>query len=156
MMGPSFPGSLPLHLHRQQFEHVEVLRGTLGYVLGGVNATLAAGGRAVFPAAAPHFAFAAGGADVQLRMELRPALRGWELHETLTGLGRDYGRLDGAPPLQLLLTATEAGAEVAGPAAGQAVVEHLLCPLARWLGYRPFYDEYAVPRPPAAPPGVVS
>ena len=79
----------PDHVHRLQEERFEVLSGSLGLRVDGVEGVHGPGEVIVAAAGSPHAAWNAGEEDVHLLVEFRPALRTEIAFETLAGLARD-------------------------------------------------------------------
>lgn len=66
--------------------------------------------------------------------------------ETMIGLAQKYGSPGQIPPLQQLLSAQEGGMEYTFiPQPVRFVISHVAIPLAKLVGYRPFYPEYKTP-----------
>ncbi len=93
-----------------------------------------------------HFFFNAGdasGDDLHVRIALRPALSAATFFDNLVGLGRQYGTIGAAPPLQMIVLSVEHGLGFGLPPPLEAVLVRVMAPLGRLLGYRGTYPEYA-------------
>ena len=84
----------PDHVHARQEERFEVLCGRLGLRVDGVEVVHGPGDVIVAPAGAPHAAWNAGGEEVHVLVDFRPALRTEVAFETLATLARD-GKTNG-------------------------------------------------------------
>jgi len=133
------------HVHRLQEERFEVLSGTLGLRVEGVEDSYGPGELIVAAAGAPHAAWNAGGGDVHVLVDFRPALRTEVALEALAGLARE-GRTtrSGAPrnPLQGAVLLRHFEDEIYFARPPLAVQRAILGPLAavgRALGYRAEY-----------------
>ena len=116
------PGSPPPLVHYAQCETFKVLRGVMGYVLDGRNGTVASGESVSIPPGLPHFFYNAGdaaGADLLVRITLRPAGAARRFFENLAGLSRDYGSIERVPPLQLLQLFDAGDVDLAAPRPAQ-------------------------------------
>jgi quercetin dioxygenase-like cupin family protein len=138
------------HVHPLQDERFEVLSGSLGLRLDGVEHVLGVGEVVVAPAGAAHAAWNAGDDSLHVLVDFRPALRTEAAFETLAGLARD-GKTNrsGAPsnPLQLALVLREFEDEiyfVRPPLTVQRVIFGALATIGRLLGYRGAYP-YSYP-----------
>jgi quercetin dioxygenase-like cupin family protein len=132
----------PDHVHPLQAERFEVLSGTLGLRVDGVERCHVAGDVIVADAGAPHAAWNDGNDAVRVLVDFRPALRTEVAFETWAALAR-AGRTtsNGAPrnPLLLALVARHFEREiyfVRLPLTIQRLVLGPLALLARLLGYR--------------------
>ena len=66
--------------------------------------------------------------------------------ETMIGLAQMYGSPGQIPPLQQLPSAYEGGMEYTFmPRPVRIVMRYVAVPLAKLVGYRPFYPEYVTP-----------
>lgn len=65
--------------------------------------------------------------------------------EQWTAIAFDHGGVDNVNPLQLLLTLDAASIDLALPLPAKLLVQHLALPLARLVGFQPFYSEYVLP-----------
>jgi quercetin dioxygenase-like cupin family protein len=135
----------PDHVHRLQAERFEVLSGSLGLRVDGVEGVY--GPREVIVAAAgsPHAAWNAGDERVHVLVDFRPALRTEVAFEALAGLARDGKTTKaGVPknPLRAALILRHFEDEiyfVRPPLAVQRVIFGALASTARLLGYRAEY-----------------
>lgn len=135
----------PEHIHPRQEERFEVLAGRLGLTTDGVQRVHGPGEVVVVDAGVPHAAWNAGGADVHVLVDFRPALRTETAFETLAGLARDGKTVGpGVPrnPLRLALVLREFEDEiqfVRPPAALQRLILGPLAALGRLAGYQAAY-----------------
>jgi quercetin dioxygenase-like cupin family protein len=130
------------HLHPSQDERHEVVDGRLGLVLEGEERVLEPGDVVVVKAGTPHRLFPVDEGQVQVRFELRPALRTQELLELFFRLARE-GKVSkkGNPGLlELAVIAREyepEGYATKPPLGVQRAIFGPLAALARLLGRRP-------------------
>ena len=135
----------PDHIHPHQEERFEVLSGSLGLQVAGVQHVHGPGEVVVVEAGIPHAAWNAGAADVHVLVDFRPALRTEIAFETLAGLARDRKTVGpGVPrnPLRLALVLREFQDEiqfVRPPAAVQRLLLGPLAALGRLAGYEAAY-----------------
>jgi quercetin dioxygenase-like cupin family protein len=140
----------PDHVHPHQEERFEVLSGSLGLRVNGVEGVHDPGDVIVAEAGAPHAAWNAGDGEVHLLVDFRPALRTEVAFEALAGLAQDGKTTkSGAPrnPLMGALVLRTFDPEiyfVKPPHAVQRAILGPLAALARALGYR---AEYPYPCP---------
>jgi quercetin dioxygenase-like cupin family protein len=141
----------PHHVHPRQEERFEILSGSLGLRVGGVEHVHSTGDVIVAPAGSPHAAWNAGDDEVHVLVDFRPALRTETAFETLAGLARD-GKTNGAGapknPLMLALVLHEFEDEIyfiRPPLLVQKVIFGALAGVARLLGHRAEYP-YPYPR----------
>lgn len=130
------------HLHPLQEERLEVLSGTLGMRVDGVERVRGPGdGIAVKPRSA-HSAWNAGASELHLLVDFRPALRTEALLETMATLGRDGRTTARGMPRNPLLAAVilshfaDELQLVRPPVAVQNATLRPLAALGRVLGYR--------------------
>jgi mannose-6-phosphate isomerase-like protein (cupin superfamily) len=136
----------PVHVHSFQEERFEVLSGTLGSHVAGVERTHRTGEAVVVPAAVKHTAWNAGEEEVHALVELRPAsLRSETMLKTVFGLSQD-GKLSkaGIPrnPFRLALIVHDYEDQIylaQLPLAVQRVLFGVLAKVGRLLGYRAEY-----------------
>jgi quercetin dioxygenase-like cupin family protein len=137
----------PLHVHPYQEERFEVISGTLGSHVAGVERIHEAGEVVLAPAGSVHRVWNAGGEEEEVHtlVEFRPALRTEDLFETLFGLARD-GKTNkaGVPknPLRLALIAHDYEDEIylaQPPLFVQRVIFGVLAKVGRLFGYRADY-----------------
>ena len=138
----------PLHVHRYQEERFEVISGTLGSHVAGVERIHEAGEVVVAPAGSVHTVWNAGceeEEEVHSLVDFRPALRTESVFETVTGLAQD-GKTNkaGVPknPLRLALIMHDYEDEVyfaQPPLFVQRVIFGALAEVGRLLGYRAEY-----------------
>jgi quercetin dioxygenase-like cupin family protein len=132
------------HVHPSQEERFEVLRGTLGFKIGGTKITAGPGQRLTVPAGTPHKFWNAGDDEAHFVCEVRPALQFESLIETMFGLATD-GKTNkkGMPnPLRLAVIANAHFDTVQlpfPPALIQKLGLAMGAPLGRMLGYQPTY-----------------
>ncbi len=143
--GPGWKAG-PAHVHSFQEERFEVLSGTLGSHVAGVERTLKPGDEVVVPAGTTHTAWNAGEEEVHTLVELRPAsVRTETMLETVFGLAQD-GKLSkaGIPsnPFRLALIVHDYEDQIylaQPPLAVQRVLFGALAKVGRLLGYRAEY-----------------
>jgi quercetin dioxygenase-like cupin family protein len=153
------------HVHPRVQERFQVLAGTLGTKVDGVERTLKAGADVTVPPGTRHDWWNAGDSDAGVLVELSPAAEGPRFEAmiaTVFGLA-NAGRTNakGLPhPLQLALIAREFADVIQfsrPPASVQAVLFSVLAAVGRRRGYRGIYPEYLRPHGRVAPdPGVVA
>lgn len=146
---PDLPGSGPEHSHRQAAEHLAVSTGRLGYKLlhrgKETRGELAAGQELDIPAGTSHMLFNADNTtDVAYTLTHRPAGRmGEAFFENLAGLGWEYKSLDRIHPLQVLVLFEGADTQLTDLSGLMApIVDNLVTPLARVVGFRPHYSSH--------------
>ena len=136
----------PVHVHSFQEERFEVLSGTLGSHVAGVERTHKPGEEVVVPAGTTHTAWNAGEEEVHALVELRPAsVRSETMLETVFGLAQD-GKLSkvGIPanPFRLALIVHDYEDQIylaQPPLAVQRALFGALAKVGRRLGYRAEY-----------------
>jgi quercetin dioxygenase-like cupin family protein len=137
----------PLHVHRYQEERFEVISGTLGSHVAGVERIHEVGEVVVAPAGSVHTVWNAGGEEEEVHslVEFRPALRSETVLETLAGLAQD-GKTNkaGIPknPLRLGLIVHDYEDEIyfaQPPLFVQRMIFGVLAKVGRLLGYRAEY-----------------
>jgi quercetin dioxygenase-like cupin family protein len=137
------------HVHPQQEERFEVVKGTMKFRKGLKTVIARAGDTVVVPPGVVHRFDNAGEEPAHVLVEVRPALRMEQLFETATALARE-GRTNrkGLPkPLELALFVREFEREVRAPFAPAGVVRVIVAPLV-WLAARRGFDErYLRPTP---------
>jgi mannose-6-phosphate isomerase-like protein (cupin superfamily) len=114
----------PAHVHPEMQERWQILAGTAGFRIEGVERTAAAGEVVVAPAGAPHVAWNAGREPVHVLIQMRPALR-WETFvERLFELAREAhapgGRAPDPASLRQLLSEFPREIALVPPRAGDA------------------------------------
>jgi mannose-6-phosphate isomerase-like protein (cupin superfamily) len=125
------------HMHPNQEERFEVVKGAMKFRRGLRTVTARAGDTVVVPPGTVHRFENADNVPAHARVEVRPALRMEELFETTVALARD-GRTTatGTPrPLDLALFMREFEAEVRAPFVPAAFVRAVMAPLT-WLARR--------------------
>jgi mannose-6-phosphate isomerase-like protein (cupin superfamily) len=143
----------PVHIHPEQVSSVEVLSGSLLFVVRGREVRLGPGSRLEIPRGAPHTFRNEGPEEAHSIQEFRPALRIAEFFETLFMLAQRGELTAGGMPsaLQCALSVPAFGREIR-LASPPWLVQRLglapLAPLARLRGLRPAY--------PWSPPGSAS
>ena len=152
------------HVHASQEERFQVLRGSVGFKVGGKKLVAGPGQRLTVPAGTPHKFWNAGEETAHFVCEIRPALQFESLIETMFSLAAD-GKTNrkGMPnPLRLAVIARAHFDTVqlpVPPAILQRLALGLASPLGRALGYEPVYVPAAgTPAtapvvPEARPPG---
>jgi mannose-6-phosphate isomerase-like protein (cupin superfamily) len=146
------------HVHPDQEERFEVLRGSIGFRVGRKSFVAGPGQRVTVPAGQPHKFWNAGDDVAHFVCEVRPALQFESLLETMFALAAE-GRTNrkGMPnPLQLAVIAHAHFDTVRlpfPPAILQRIALALGAPLGRAVGYRPTYTpSSAAPAAPVALP----
>ena len=133
------------HVHPSQEERFEVLRGSIGFRVGGEERIAGPGERLTVPAGTPHKFWNAGTEEALFVCEVRPELQFESLLETMFALAED-GKTNrkGMPnPLRLAVIARAHFDTVQlpfPPAWLQRAGLALAAPLGRLLGYRPTYE----------------
>lgn len=133
------------HVHPSQEERFQVLRGTVGFKIGGKKQVAGPGTRVTVPAGTPHKFWNAGEETAQFVCEIRPALQFESLLETMFALAED-GKTNrkGMPnPLRLAVIANHHFDVVRLPVVPQVLQKLALVPgalLGRALGYQPTYE----------------
>ena len=139
------------HIHPEQSEHFQVLKGRVGFRLGGEKVELGAGESVLVEPGTAHKFWNAGDEPARFVTVVRPALRFEQLIETMYSLAAD-GKTNrkGMPnPLRLAVIAQEHFADVQlpfPPAFLQRLGLAMGAPVGRLLGYEATYR-------PAAPIG---
>ena len=132
------------HVHPSQEERFEVLRGSVGFKIGGKKLVAGPGQRLTVPAGTPHKFWNAGDDEAHFVCEVRPALQFESLIETMFALAAD-GKTNrkGMPnPLRLAVIANAHFDTVQlpfPPAFLQRFGLALGAPLGKALGYGPVY-----------------
>jgi quercetin dioxygenase-like cupin family protein len=132
------------HVHPAQEERFQVLRGSVGFKVGGRKLVGGPGHRLTVPAGTPHKFWNAGDEVAHFVCEIRPALQFESLIETMFGLAAD-GKTNrkGMPnPLRLAVIANAHFDTVRlpfPPAVLQKAALTLGSPLGKAVGYRPVY-----------------
>ena len=133
------------HVHPEQEERFQVLRGTVGFRVGREKVVAGPGERLTVPAGTPHKFWNAGDGVAHFVCEIRPALQFEQLIETMFALAAD-GKTNrkGMPnPLRLAVIAREHFDTVRlpfPPAFMQRAGLALGAPLGRLLGYASTYE----------------
>jgi mannose-6-phosphate isomerase-like protein (cupin superfamily) len=137
------------HVHPEQEERFEVVKGTMKFRRGLETVFARAGDTVVVPSGVAHRFENAGNEPARVLVEVRPALRMEQLFETATALARE-GRTNrkGMPKaLELALFVREFEREVRAPFPPAGVVRTVMAPLA-WLASIQGLDErYRRPSP---------
>jgi quercetin dioxygenase-like cupin family protein len=138
------------HVHPSQEERFEILRGSVGFKVGGNKLVAGPGQRLTVPAGTPHKFWNAGDDEAHFVCEVRPALQFEALLETMFALAADgKTNRNGMPnPLRLAVIANAHFDTVRlpfPPALLQRIGLALGAPVGRLLGYEPTY----VPAPSA-------
>ena len=132
------------HVHPSQEERFQVLRGTVGFKVGGDTQVVGPGSRLTVPAGTPHKFWNAGDDLAQFVCEIRPALQFESLLSTMFALAGD-GKTNrkGMPnPLRLAVIANAHFDTVRlpfPPAVLQRMALAMGAPLGRLLGYGAVY-----------------
>jgi quercetin dioxygenase-like cupin family protein len=132
------------HLHPYQEERFQVLRGTVGFRVGGEEIVAGPGQRLTVPAGTAHKFWNAGEDEAHFVCEVRPALQFEQLIETMFGLAADgMTNRKGMPnPLRLAVIAQAHFDNVHlpfPPAWMQRMALALGAPLGRLFGYEATY-----------------
>ena len=141
------------HVHPSIEERFTVIRGKVGFRLGGRASEAAQGQSLVVPPGTPHDFWNAGDGEALVRVEIRPGDRFQQMILNLFGLAQD-GKTNrkGMPNLlQVALISREFSDVVyftKPPKAVQSALFGILAPIARVAGYRGSYPEY-LSRPPS-------
>jgi mannose-6-phosphate isomerase-like protein (cupin superfamily) len=141
------PGAKPVppHLHVKQTERFEVRSGRLKMQLGKNERILEAGESLVIPTGVPHTYWNPFEQEVQVQVELDPALNYKRFFESIYGLARE-GLLpaQGSPnPLLGALLLSEYELYLEGlPISFQKVVFGIMAKFAKILGYKVWKPEY--------------
>jgi mannose-6-phosphate isomerase-like protein (cupin superfamily) len=132
------------HVHPRQEEQFEILRGSVGFKIGGEKLVAGPGQRLTVPAGTAHKFWNAGDDEAHFVCEIRPALQFEQLIETMFSLATD-GKTNrkGMPnPLRLAVIANEHFDTVRlpfPPAFVQRLGLAVGAPLGRLLGYGATY-----------------
>ena len=143
------PGGAVLgaHVHRDADERFTVLKGNIGYMLGGQNGNLQAGESADLPRGIPHDWWNAGDEEARVIVEIRPGTRMELMILTMFGLAHD-GKTNskGMPNLLQLALISQEFEDVFQPLKPPVWVQHIafgiLAPIARLLGYKAIYPHH--------------
>jgi mannose-6-phosphate isomerase-like protein (cupin superfamily) len=143
------------HVHPTQEERFEILRGSVGFKIGGRKMVAGPGQRLTVPAGTPHKFWNAGEEEAQFVCEVRPALQFESLIETMFALAADgKTNLKGMPnPLRLAVIANSHFDTVQlpfPPAILQRIALGLGAPLGKLFGYEPTYTPSGVAVPATA------
>lgn len=132
------------HVHPFQEERFEILRGSVGFRIGGEKTIAGPGQRLTVPAGTRHQFWNAGDEEAHFVCEVRPALQFEQLLETMFALARD-GKTNrrGMPnPLRLAVVAQAHFDTVRlpfVPAVLQRLALGLGAPIGRLAGFEPTY-----------------
>ena len=132
------------HVHPSQEERFEVLRGVVGFKIGGEKIVAGPGRRITVPAGTPHKFWNAGDDEAQFVCEIRPALQFESLLETMFALAAD-GKTNrkGMPNLLRLAVIAHAHFDTVRLPFPPAIVQRMGLalgpPAGRLLGYEPTY-----------------
>jgi mannose-6-phosphate isomerase-like protein (cupin superfamily) len=142
------------HVHPQQEERFEVVRGSVGFRVGREELIAGPGERLTVPAGTAHRFWNAGDDEAHFVCEVRPALQFEQLLETMFELAADgKTNRNGMPnPLRLAVIARAHFDTVRlpfPPAWVQRLGLALGAPLGRLVGYRPTYEPLADTAPAA-------
>jgi mannose-6-phosphate isomerase-like protein (cupin superfamily) len=133
------------HVHPAQEERFQVLRGSVGFKVGGRKLVAGPGHRLTVPAGTPHKFWNAGDEVAHFVCEIRPALQFESLIETMFGLAAD-GKTSrkGMPnPLRLAVIARHHFDDVRLPVIPHALQRAALAmgaPIGKAFGYREVYE----------------
>ena len=136
------------HVHPSNAESFTVIRGKVGFSVGGRRQIAEPGRQLHVPAGVAHDWWNAGDEEAHVRVEIRPGARFEEMIQNFFGLAHD-GKTDrrGMPHfLQLVLFALEFDDVIRftrPPRIVQRTLFRALAPLARLRGYRGRYARYS-------------
>jgi mannose-6-phosphate isomerase-like protein (cupin superfamily) len=142
----------PLHLHPNIHERLTVVSGRVGIFVNGAISIAKVGRTIDIPAGVAHRFWNAGICEANIALDIQPAKRFEAFIRNMIGLAQD-GKTDsrGMPHfLQLAALATEFDDVVRFLTPSrfvQRLVFPFLVPIARILGYRGSYPEYALRQP---------
>lgn len=138
------------HIHLRQEERFEVLSGKCAVRVGNALQYIGPGEDIVVPVRAVHSYWNAGGGELRILYEHRPALVSAEVFfQTYYGLSR-IGKLSSTGQMNMLQAAVliqDVGDFIRPPTPPVALQDPLFAPLAtlgRVLGYRPWYPEFII------------
>jgi mannose-6-phosphate isomerase-like protein (cupin superfamily) len=142
----SVDGHVPgAHVHPEQEERFEIVSGTMKFRMNGKTIVAGPGEVVVVPPGARHKFSNGGDEEVEVRVEVRPALKMEQLFETTVAMAKE-GKTNrkGMPkPVHLALFVAEYEREVRAPFPPPAVVKALMAPLAAFGRSRGHADRYA-------------
>lgn len=145
---PSGNSGPPEHIHPTYDEHFEVVTGSFVFKIDGQERTISAGEKLVVPKGTAHTFRCIGDDYGAVIVETRPAARTGEVIFTLFAMAHE-GKLTPSGQPQFL-HAMVIGSEYADdtvftspPPAVALTIARVLAPIARLLGYRATYPEYA-------------
>ncbi|KAI8470113.1 MAG: hypothetical protein J3K34DRAFT_421847 [Monoraphidium minutum] len=152
-LGRTFPGAPPLHRHTHSDETFTVVQGRMGWSVDGRTGEASEGGVISIPKGAVHTFWNAaddeprGGPsrpDLVVRFTLAPCGGAPAFFENLAGICADAGGRHRVPFAQLVLLYAAHGFELATmPRPVWRLLAAVVPPIARALGYRAAYPEYA-------------
>jgi quercetin dioxygenase-like cupin family protein len=137
------------HVHPEQEERFEVVKGTMKFRRGLETVVARAGDTVVVPPGTVHRFENAGEEPAHVLVEVRPALRMEQLFETATALARE-GRTNGKglpKPLELALFVREFEREVRAPLVPASLVRAVMMPLVWVAVLRGLDERYRRPSP---------
>ena len=147
-------GAVPgAHIHPEQEERFEVIEGTMSFRLGLKKIVAGPGDVVTVPAGARHKFSNGGDEPVEVRVEVRPALKMEDLLCNTVALATE-GKTNrkGMPkPVHLALFVREYENEVRAPFPPPAVVRALMAPLAAIGRARGHADRYETQKPAFKP-----
>ena len=150
----SVDGHVPgAHVHPAQEERFEIVSGTMKFRMNGKKIVAGPGDVVTVPAGARHKFSNGGDEPVEVRVEVRPALKMEDLLCNTVALATE-GKTNrkGMPkPVHLALFVREYENEVRAPFPPPAVVRALMAPLAAIGRARGHADRYAAPKPAIKP-----
>lgn len=141
-------GKLPvMHLHPEQEETFEILKGEFAVLVGGKTHMLKPGEVFGIPKGAPHRWWNPSDSETaEMKVRFEPALNTETFLEQFFGLGNDgKTKADGTPSfLQIMAMVNKYQLYVAGPPVFvQKIMGFTVGGIARLLGYRDYYAEYS-------------
>ena len=153
----SVDGHVPgAHVHPEQEERFEIVSGTMTFRMNGKKIVAGAGDVVTVPPGARHKFSNGGDEPVEVRVEVRPALKMEDLLSNTVALAKE-GKTNrkGMPkPVHLALFVREYEREVRAPFPPPSVVKALMAPLAaigRFRGHAERYTGAPAPAPALVP-----
>ena len=143
---PETEPAIPLHIHLQSLERVEVVTGQLGVILDGKRRVLGVGEETYIPQGTPHTFWNAGEEELQFITDVQPPGQLQTYWETVFGLAED-GKVgeNGLPNLlQLAVVASLADSyDPSVPLPLMKAIISVLGGIGRLLGYKDHYPQYS-------------
>ncbi|MEB9895923.1 cupin domain-containing protein [Bacillus cereus] len=140
---PSDNACRPEHVHPLAEESFEVVKGVMVSRINGMERTVTCGETVVIPAGARHTGWNSGEGELVLRARITPGMQFEEYYRTVFHLSQmNKTNKKGVPgPLYLAAMSHEMKNQTFLPRfiALQKIYIALAGPLAKWLGYKPYY-----------------